>query len=171
MNLHISRERLRERILKEPDYEVEAGLPIRDFEVLSIFVPNDLAATRNVNVREMSLAFGSLIRLSRRRQRLSVEQLAEKVRIELGELLAIEQEHGYVPRPRTVHQLAMFLKLPEQKLMKLSGATITRDQQLQNEAVRFAAKSNSDLTKLSKQEEELLNDFVKYLSEHEDQKH
>ena len=30
MNLQISRERLRERILKEPDYEVEAGLPSRD---------------------------------------------------------------------------------------------------------------------------------------------
>jgi hypothetical protein len=55
--------------------------------------------------------------------------------------------------------------------MKLSGATITRDQQLQTAAVHFAAKSNSDLTKLSRQEEELLNDFVKYLSEHEDQKH
>src|SRR6266849_5580414 len=112
MNLHISRERLRERILREPDCEFEAGLPIRDFEVLSIFVPNDLAAIRNVNGREMSLAFGSLIRLSRRRERLSVEQLAEKARVELVEVLAIEQEHGYIPRPRTVHQLATFLKLP-----------------------------------------------------------
>lgn len=171
MNLHISREKLRERMLKEPDYEVEAGLPIRDFEVLSIFVPNDLATIRNLNVREMSLAFGSLIRLSRRREGLSVEGLAEKARIDLAELLAIEQEHGYIPKPRTVHQLAVFLKLPEQKLMKLSGATITRDQQLQKAAVRFAAKSNSDLTKLSRQEEELLNDFVKYLSEYGEQKH
>src|ERR1041385_8704804 len=101
MNLHISRERLRERILKEPDYEVEAGLPIRDFEVLSMFVPNDLAAIRNLNVREMSLAFGSLIRLSRRREGLSVEGLADKARIDLVELLAIEQEHGYIPKPRS----------------------------------------------------------------------
>lgn len=171
MNLHISRERLRERILKEPDYEVEAGLPIRDFEVLSIFVPSDLAATRNANVREMSLAFGSLIRLSRRRERLTVEQLADKARVDPIELLAIEQEHGYIAKPRTIHQLATVLKLPEQKLMKLSGATITRDQHLRDAAVRFAAKSNADLTKLSREEEELLNDFVKYLCEYEEQTH
>ena len=165
MNLQIKRDRLRERILRDPDYDVEAGIPIHDVETLEMFMPSDLVTMRRTPPREMTVTFGTLIGLSRRRRKLTVEELAVQARVDVAELVAIEQkEPGHVPKPRTIHQLADFFTLPEQGLMKLSGAVVSRDKELENAAVRFAAKS-TDLTTLTRSEEELLNEIVKCLAE------
>lgn len=165
MNLHIDRARLRERILRDPDLDVEAGFPIRDMEELNMFASRDLLVGRSAPVSEMTIAFGTLIELSRRKRRLTIEQLAAETRVEVAELVAIEHKQpGHIPRPRTIHQLATFFRLPEKGLMKLSGAVVSRDENLRNAALRFAAKS-AGLDKLTKSEEELLNEIVKCLSE------
>jgi transcriptional regulator with XRE-family HTH domain len=165
MNLHIGRARLRERISRDPDLDVEAGFPIRDMEELNMFAPRDLLVGSVAPLAEMTIAFGTLIELSRRKRRLTVQQLADEAEIDVGEIVAIERKQsGYVPKPRTIHQLATFFHLPEKGLMKLSGAVISRDEKLRTAALRFAAKS-AGLDKLTKNEEELLHEIVKCLSE------
>ena len=165
MNLHIDRARLRERIRRDPDLDVEAGFPLRDVEDLNMFTARDLLVGHLAPITELTTAFGTLVELSRRKRKLTVEQLAEKTRVDVGELVAIEsKQSGYVPKPRTIHQLAAFFQLPEQGLMKLSGAVISRDEKLRSAVLRFAAKS-AGLDKLTKGEEELLHEIVKVLSE------
>jgi HTH-type transcriptional regulator, competence development regulator len=165
MKLHIDRARLRERILRDADLNIEAGFPLRDVEALNMFVSRDLVAGSMAPVLEMAITFGTLIELSRRQRKLTVEELAQKARVDVAELVAIEKKQtGHVPKPRTIHQLATFLRLPEKGLMKLSGAVVTRDERLRTAALRFAAKS-AGLDKLTKSEEELLHEIVKCLTE------
>jgi HTH-type transcriptional regulator, competence development regulator len=108
-------------------------------------------------------AFGKLINLLRRRRGLNMEELAMKARIDLAELIAIEQDFHYIPEPRTVLQLAKVLGLPNDRMLQLSGNKAVRDSHFSEEAVRFAARSES-LEKLSKDEQVALEEFVKYLS-------
>jgi hypothetical protein len=108
-------------------------------------------------------AFGRLVSLSRRNKNLSPEKLAEMARIDLDELVSIEQIPSFVPEPRTVCQLAKVLNLPEDKMMELSGNTVSRDQKLKDNAVKFAASAQS-LDKLSRDEKRALEEFVKQLS-------
>jgi hypothetical protein len=49
-------------------------------------------------------------------------------------------------------------------MLQLSGNVIARDQTLGQEAVRFAARSES-VEKLNKDEQRALEEFVKFLSE------
>ena len=109
-------------------------------------------------------AFGRLINLCRRKRGWSVEELAGSARISVAELIRIEHEPHYVPGPRTVYQLSTTLGLPKERMLQLSGNMVVRDTRFGDEAVRFAARSES-VAKLSKEEHEALEEFVKYLSE------
>lgn len=162
MKLAISRERLRQKIAASPDIAVEAGCNtggILEFHATK----NDIPAEKEV-VR-LKEAFGVFVRQLRRREQLSVTELSAKARIDEQEVRRIEQDPRHVPRPRTVHQLATVFKLPERALMKLSGATITKDIAFQEEAYRFAAKSD-DMAKLSVAEQRELNRYIRFLIEH-----
>jgi len=109
-------------------------------------------------------AFAMLVSLSRRKKGLTPEKLSDMARIDLDELVSIEKISGYVPEPRTVCQLALILNLPEDKLLQLSGNAKARDQWLQNQAVKFAARAQS-MEKLNREEKSALEEFVKKLSE------
>ena len=108
------------------------------------------------------VAFGTLISFRRRALKLSLENLAERARIELDELLRIEDDPTYVPEPRTVHQLAGELKLPTPQLLILSGNASSQNMQLNRAALKFAARSRA-VEKLNREETEALNEFVKVL--------
>ena len=99
----------------------------------------------------MKHAFVRFVELARRERRLSLEQFAEKVDVDLVELLKIETEEHYKPAIRTVHKIAGFLKVPKQKVMALAGLLQVQDAQFQNAALRFAARS-APVEKLSKEE-------------------
>ena len=68
-------------------------------------------------------------------------------------------------RPRTLHQLATYFKIPAQALVALSPAAARRDPELDQAAVRFATDSD-DISKLSPDERKSLNEFVKFLSDY-----
>src|ERR1700722_18814718 len=51
------------------------------------------------------LAFSTLISYRRRALRLTIESLAEKAKVDVDELLQIEEDTGYVPEPRRVYNL------------------------------------------------------------------
>jgi len=109
-------------------------------------------------------AFSTLICHRRRALRLTMEDLAQKAKVELDELLRIEEDSAYVPEPRTVHQLASHLKLPIPQLLVLSGNATSASTELTEAAVRFAARSRA-VEKLNREENEALNEFVKVLVE------
>jgi HTH-type transcriptional regulator, competence development regulator len=93
-----------------------------------------------------------------------MEDVAERTKAELDELLQIEENSGYVPEPRTVHKLAHLLKLPIPQLLVLSGNATSASTELTEEAVRFAAGSRA-VEKLNRQQTDALNGFVKVLVE------
>lgn len=110
------------------------------------------------------VAFGRLINLSRRKRGWSIEDLAESSRIDVSEAIRIEHDPAYIPGPRTVYQLSTALGLPRERMLQLSGNMLVRDRRLGEQAVKFAARSES-VEKLSRQEHRALEEFVRYLNE------
>jgi transcriptional regulator with XRE-family HTH domain len=121
-------------------------------------------ATQSGKVIPFKCAFARFLQLARRDRKLSLEQFANKVDIDLVELLKIETDAQYTPAIRTVHQIAEFLGIPERKLMTLAGLLRVKDAQFQNAALRFAARSEP-VEKLSQEEHSALEEYVKFLCE------
>ncbi len=166
MQLLADRDWIRKVISEDPDMDNDAGLPIALLEDLGMFMPSDLPETEQEDARVVRLkfAFGVLIRQLRLRENLTIAALAGQARVTEDELRAIEHDPHCRPRPRTVHQLSRVFKVPEREMMKLSGATRTYDEEFQDTAYRFAAKSD-DLSKLTDTERQALDEYVKYLNE------
>jgi HTH-type transcriptional regulator, competence development regulator len=82
-------------------------------------------------------------------------------------LVALERNEEVQPSSRTVYQTAQALKLPANKLMELAGLTDARDEGLGRAALRFAARSEPT-ARLSKEEREAFEEFVRVLVESSD---
>src|SRR3546814_11560671 len=79
----------------------------------------------------------------RRRSRLSIEALAEKTEVEVGEILSIEKDAHYVPEMRTIYRLALAFGVSQKQLMGLSGLARPKDVTYLDEDVRYSARSES----------------------------
>lgn len=110
------------------------------------------------------LALGRFINLMRRNQGLSIEDLAYKADIEIGDLYSLENNASHLPDARTLYQLSEIFDVSQEKLMGLSGLTHSNDDHYVEEAVRYAAKSAS-VEVLSDDEHLILNGFISVLSE------
>jgi transcriptional regulator with XRE-family HTH domain len=110
------------------------------------------------------LALAKLVELRRRQCRLTAEDLATRADVDLADVVNIERGEGFVPEPRTVHQIAQVLKLPERRLLELAGLTEVRDRRLREATVRFAARSEP-IEELRPEELEALEEYVKVLAE------
>ena len=117
-----------------------------------------------VTAEDNRIAFGKFVKLMRRRRGLSMEQLADAADLDASELLEIEADLHYVPEPRTVFRLAQTFDVSQRRLMQLAGLAAANDAGLRQEAVRFAARSES-LQKLTPEENSALEAFVAVLSE------
>ncbi len=118
------------------------------------------------DAQPLTVAFGLLVKLSRRAKRLSVEELAEKISVEAEELEHIEREPDFRARPRTISKIANFFDLPVAEVMKLAGAAVSNDTSFNTTALKFAAHSD-DMAALSREEQEALKSFVRYLRDQE----
>ena len=174
MKLHFTSDWLRSHIDNDPDIECEAGFPLRDASVLKRFVGQEEAEQKSANNQTLnrisrveaaperkSAVLYKLILQIRRRDQLTIAQLADKLRINPDELTRIEDNPGYVPNPRTVYQIARYLKISVKTVEGLTAAGAQNDN-VAEAALRFAA-SSEDLSKLSRSEKKQLNDFVKTL--------
>jgi transcriptional regulator with XRE-family HTH domain len=141
----------------EADAEIGAGVlaidPVFDGEAALAKVPE-----------EAGFAFSRFVRLARRSRGLSVETLAERADVEVGELLTIEENSQHKPELRTVYQLANFFGVQRTNLLQVAGLTAPKDSYLIDEAVRFAARSES-VAALTAEERAALDAFVSVLSE------
>lgn len=135
---------------REGNAEVGAGMLVHDTEH---------TAEQVACVEEVRIAFGRFVKLKRRDQRLSIEKLAEQAELDLGELISIEDDIHYTPDARTVYQLALAFNVPQKRLMQLAGLAVANDPVLRQEAVRFAARSES-MQKLTPEESKALENFV-----------
>lgn len=163
MKMNLSKEWLRQRAALDEKAEVSAGT--LDLNRLPAARPSNVISMQSsAEAESPNPGFGRLINLWRRKRGFRIETLADKARIDLSELIEIERNLNYVPEPRTVFQLAKTLDLPSEHMLELSGNLIVRDSSLGQEAVRFAARSES-VEKLSKDEQRALEEFVKFLSE------
>jgi HTH-type transcriptional regulator, competence development regulator len=163
MKLNLTKEWLTKRAERDDKAEISAG--VFSIDIFKSKQRPDQVASINAGADEDPRpAFGKLINLWRRKKGLRMDQLAEKANIDLAELIEIERNIHYTPEPRTVYQLARTLGLSNERMLQLSGNVIARDQTLGQEAVRFAARSES-VEKLNKDEQRALEEFVKFLSE------
>jgi transcriptional regulator with XRE-family HTH domain len=168
MKMLIDNEWLRRTITADPDMECEAGGPATLLEDLGMFLPADLGQdSDDPAVVQLHYAFGTFVRMLRRKERLTVTELAGQVRVDEEELRSIERDPHHKPRPRTVHQLAKRFKIEPRRMMKLSGATANTNQKVHEEALRFAAKSD-DINRLTPDEQRMLAEFAKYVNESQD---
>ncbi|ARN83951.1 helix-turn-helix domain-containing protein [Methylocystis bryophila] len=117
-------------------------------------------------VEETRIAFGKFVNLMRRRRGFSMEQLAQAADLDASELLVIEDDVHYVPEPRTVFKLAETFEVPQRRLMQLAGLATANDLGFRQEAIRFAARSES-VQKLTPEESSALEAFIAVLSEQE----
>lgn len=111
---------------------------------------------------ESRLALGRFVELKRRQERLTIEDLAEKADIEISELLKIEHGRLLEPETRTLYQIATVFGVNHHKLMGLSGLTKSKDMSFVEDAVKYAARSES-LEALSKEEQAALDGLISVL--------
>lgn len=146
------------RAHQEDGSEVSAGLLSVDPSFEQILEPygcsNEVSA----------IAFGRFVQLVRREKGLTIEALASMADVDIEELVEIEEHANYKPEPRTVYQLANVFELPRANLLQVAGITAPRDPALCEEAVRFAARSES-VEKLNSEERHALEAFVAVLSQ------
>jgi hypothetical protein len=142
----------------EGDVEVGAGAIAFDPEPSKVIEARD----REPALDALHIAFGRMVNLLRRQRRLSVEKLAETARIDLVELVAIENDPHHQPEPRAVSQLAHQFRIDPKSFQQLAGNAVVRDAHMKEEAVRFAARSGS-IEKLSKEEALALEHFIAVL--------
>jgi HTH-type transcriptional regulator, competence development regulator len=163
MKLNLSKEWLIKRAARDDMAEVSAGF--FNLDMLQADASKGGGGSRQSPEQESSrVAFGKLVNLWRRKRGLRMDQLAEKARIDLAELVEIERNIDFIPEPRTVYQLSQVLNLSNERLLQLSGNTVERDRTLGQRAVKFAALSES-VEKLNKDEQRALEEFVKFLNE------
>jgi transcriptional regulator with XRE-family HTH domain len=157
MKIEFTKEWCMEMAQLEADAEIGAGSlaidPVFDGEAASVSAPE-----------ETSFAFSRFVRLARRSRGLTVETLAERADVEVVELVTIEENSQYKPDLRTVYQLANFFGVQRTNLLQVAGLTAPKDSLLMNEAVRFAARSES-IAALTAEERTALEAFVSVLSE------
>jgi len=108
--------------------------------------------------------FSTLVRLLRQREKMSMEDLAERANVELREVVQIEVDADYVPEPRTVFQLERIFDLPPRTLVLLSGSMTSHPQEFRDKVERFAARSKG-IDKLDRKQRKALNQFVQFLAE------
>jgi transcriptional regulator with XRE-family HTH domain len=109
-------------------------------------------------------AFQLLIKSLRKKSDLSVKQFANKIGVEPISVIELENNCLHYPSPIMLYKLSNYYKIPQVKLNVLAGVTKEISQNLQMEASRFAAQSDS-FAKLTEHEKKLLDEFVKFLRE------
>lgn len=159
MKLDITREWFERNIELEGDFEIAAGRLARD----PTPEPNTIDAPAVDDANPMRIAFGSLVETMRRRRGLTVEKLAERVDVDVKDIMRIERDAHFRPEARAVFRLAETFDLPAKALQQLSGNAVPRPG-MQEQAFRFAARSGESPQKLSRDEQKTLEEFIAYLA-------
>jgi HTH-type transcriptional regulator, competence development regulator len=160
MKLHITKAWFHSRAHLEEGLEIGAGSLHHIGKPALRVLP---AADSEASVITQRLSFGRFIALMRRKRRWTIRELAKRTEATDEELLAIENEHQYVPELSTVFGLAKTFSVPAANLIKMSGLAET-PLTLREGSIRFAACSESK-EPLSEDEDAALQAILKVLVE------
>lgn len=133
------------RIAKALNRRLSVSMPDRDKD----------AGTRRFVLQEV-------VRGLRKDKGLGIDKFAKKSGINRADVIAIERNPDYKPSPLVLHRLSKFYKISQRKLAFLAGAIKEMPSEVQAEASRFAAQSES-FSKLTDEERRTLDEFVKFL--------
>ena len=145
---------------REGDAEVGAGIVAFDPEPS---VKSE-ARAEEASVETTQIAFGRVVHLLRRQRSMNMEKVAQNARVELSELVAIENDPHFRPEPRTVSQLAHLFGVDAKAFQQLAGNAVIRDTRVREEAALFAARAGS-IEKLTREESTALEQFISVLSD------
>jgi HTH-type transcriptional regulator, competence development regulator len=147
MKLEYPKEWFERSALIEGDAEVGAGVP----PTPKTTEPHTQDNTTALDTR---IALGQFVALWRRNQGWNAEKLAAEAGIDISEVLGIEHDPYCEPEPDAIFKLAGVFRVPPLKLMEIAGLVVTRTPSLREQAVRFAARSETiaALTDTEKQE-------------------
>ncbi len=148
--------------LEDADYE---GRSLSMLERIATALNQKLMVVmtaREPEEQDVREAFHRVVQMLRRSRGLTIDDLAEKTKIDRTELVALERTPAYRPSPLTLHRLSEFFEVPDRKLAVLAGAIREVPEDLRQHAARFAAQSNS-FAKLTKEEQRVLDEFVGFL--------
>ncbi|MES2304293.1 MAG: helix-turn-helix transcriptional regulator [Gemmatimonadota bacterium] len=158
MKHDITEEWCRRMAQLEAGAEVGAGVLAR--APTALYAPPHTPPTHE----DINPAFGRFVQLMRRRHGLTLEKLADDADVEVFELVGIEEDPRHKPQLRSVYQLASYFRVPQGALLQVSGLMAPDDAKLFNEAIRFAARSES-VAALTREEQAALEAFVVILNE------
>ncbi len=111
---------------------------------------------------KIRFVFQEVARGLRKQKGLGIDQFVKKSGIDRGDVIAMERNPGYKPSPLVIHRLSKFYDIPQKKLAFLAGAFKDLPPDIEAEASRFAAQSDS-FAKLTEEERKTLDEFVKFL--------
>ena len=117
---------------------------------------------KDPEVSSLRQAFHLCMQMLRRKQKLTIDQLAAKVEVDRNELVSMERNPGYRPSPLTLHKLSRLYRISERKLLVLAGAIKDGPQGFCDQASQFAAQSES-FANLTAEEKTALDDFIRVL--------
>ncbi|MGB8354989.1 MAG: helix-turn-helix domain-containing protein [Chthoniobacteraceae bacterium] len=157
MKLNYPKKWFEQHVETEGKVEVGAGLPT--FHGIT-----EPAAQPNIRVLDTRIAFGQFVGLWRRNKGWNAEKLAAAAGIDPEEVLQIEYDPYCEPEPDAVLKLAGVFGVPSRPLLELAGLAVSRTPHLREEAILFAARSES-ISSLSDVERQALEAFVTTLSE------
>jgi len=166
---------MREMLLEAPPEEVgelarEAGMDARQLVQIGrnamahSLRQCDQQESETENQVVLHRGLSSLLVMLRRRDGYDEDELARRAEVDEEEIRRIEFDSEYLPTPRTIYKIERVFSLPGGVLAKLSGAIKPNAPSLEDKVFQFAANAKT-IGKLTKQERELLNEFVRFLSE------
>lgn len=160
MKLHFTNDWLQRKIAADPDVDIEAGPAIDgDGGHLGLAHVDNAAPAESRTRVQLRVGLGVLVRKLRRRDGLSVAELARRADVSEDELRQVEHDPHYTARPHLIHQLSNYFSVPLVALSQMAGTTDQFDRVLYNETVRYAAYSD-DLGTMSNEERLALDAFV-----------
>jgi len=160
MKLDYLKEWFERNIEREGTFEIGAGIPPTPSAVAPV-------SSQNVELLDTRIAFGQFVALWRRNKGWNAERLASAAGIDPEEVLQIEYDPHALPEPDAVYKLAKVFELSPRPLLELAGLVVGRTPHLREEAIRFAARSES-IKALTETERQAFEAFVATLAELKD---
>lgn len=148
--------------LEDADYE---GRSLSMLERIATALNQKLTVVmtaREPEEQEVREAFHRVAQMLRRSRGLTIDELAEKTKIDRTELVALERNPAYRPSPLTLHRLSQFFDVPDRQLAVLAGAIRDVPDSMRQQVARFAAQTES-FSELTNEEQRVLDEFVGFL--------
>lgn len=130
---------------------------------ISGLLGNDVVLKKDIREIRRLERFSILLKMLRLNSKLSVNDLASKLDLDVDEIIFLERQVGSRASPRTLVVLAKFYGIPAQVFLQLIGASKAKNDVIEEEMIRFAAESES-FEKLTSREKKRLNRVVKVIS-------